>query len=66
MKELCHELTAQNVDDQSWVLERVKEEHVAEGPVGEGRTEDRDLVLGRPVVDGGLVVDLEPKPGDDF
>ena len=44
----------------------MKEEHVPEGPVGEGRTEHRDLVLGRPVVDGALVLDLKPETGDDF
>ena len=44
----------------------MKEEHVPEGPVGEGRTEHRDLVLGSPVVDGALVLDLKTETGDDF
>lgn len=41
-------------------LERVEVEHVAKAAVRQGRAEDRDVILVRPVVDGPLVVDLLP------
>lgn len=46
-----------NVEDETRVLVRVEEEHVADGAVGERRAEDRDVVAGGPVQHGGLVVD---------
>lgn len=41
-------------------LERVEVEHVAKAAVRQGRAEDGDVVLVRPVVDGPLVVDFLP------
>ena len=38
--------------------------HVSDRPVGESRTEYGDLVLGRPVVNGALVLDLLSQPLD--
>ena len=39
----------------------MKEKHVSKRSVCQCRTENRDLVLGRPVVDRRLVIDLKPK-----
>ena len=44
----------------------MKVQHVAETAIGEGRTEDGNVVLGRPVADGGLVVDLESEATDEL
>ena len=44
----------------------MKEEHVSEGSVGQRRTENGNLVLGGPVVNGAFVVDLEAQPSDDL
>ena len=42
----------------------MKIEHVSDGAVGEGRTEHGYLVLGRPIVNGALVLDLLSQPLD--
>ncbi len=60
------QLTLQNVDDESRIFVGVKEQHVAERTVGQGRTEDGDLIFCGPVVNGRLVIDLQPKSCDDF
>jgi hypothetical protein len=60
------QLTLQNVDDESRIFVGVKEQHVAERTVGQGRTEDGDLIFCGPVVNRTLVIDLQPKTSDDF
>eukprot|EP00955_Chlamydomonas_euryale_P008555 91111-Chlamydomonas_euryale.AAC.6 len=48
-----------NVDAQPRVLVAVEEEHVTDGAVGDGRAEDGNVVLPRPVRDAvGVVYDL--------
>nr|POE65042.1 hypothetical protein CFP56_34710 [Quercus suber] len=47
-------------------LEGVEVQHVAQTAVGQGGAEDRDVVPVRPVIHGGLVVDLLAQAGDDF
>ena len=47
-------------------LERVEVEHVPKAAVRQGRAEDGDVVLVRPVVDGPLVVDLLAQAVDDL
>ncbi len=65
-KQFLLQLTLQNVDDESRIFVGVKEQHVAERTVGQGRTEDGDLIFCGPVVNGRLVIDLQPKTSDDF
>mmetsp|Transcript_29539 Transcript_29539/g.72876 ORF Transcript_29539/g.72876 Transcript_29539/m.72876 type:complete len:485 (+) Transcript_29539:130-1584(+) len=55
---------AHEVEHEPRFLVRVKEEHVPNGPVCERRAVDGDVVLGAPVVDALLVVDLEAHPPD--
>ena len=57
-----------DIDPQlSWRrLEGVEVEHVAETAVGEGGTEDGDVVLVGPVADRGRVVDLFAETMDDL
>ena len=47
-------------------LETVKIKHIAKTTIGKGGTEDRDVVLGGPVADGALVVDLQAETADEL
>ena len=48
------------------MLVRVEEEHVSQRAVRQGGREHGNLVLGRPVVDRALVVDLQAQARDHF
>lgn len=61
--DILHDIDAQ----LAWRrLESVKVEHIAQAPVRQGRAEDGDIVLGRPIADGRLVIDLPAQPADDL
>ena len=53
-----------DVNDQAWVLIRVKVQHVADGTIRQRRTIARNIVLRSPIKDGILVVNLHTKPLD--
>lgn len=50
------------VQHQARTAVRVEIHHVAQTAVGQRWTEDRNLVLGRPIVDGRFVVDALAQP----
>mmetsp|Transcript_127444 Transcript_127444/g.318199 ORF Transcript_127444/g.318199 Transcript_127444/m.318199 type:complete len:217 (+) Transcript_127444:381-1031(+) len=52
------------VQNKAFALVAVEIEHVADGPVGDGGAEDRDVVFVSPIAHGLLVVDLLPEPVD--
>ena len=47
-------------------LEAVEIKHIAKTTISKGGTEDRDVVLGGPVADGALVVDLQAETADEL
>jgi len=55
-----------DVHDEALALVAVVKQHVADGAVGEGRTEDGDVVARRPVPDGRLVLHLFAHALDDL
>jgi len=52
---------SQNIQHQAWFSNGVKEHHISQGSIGEGRTEDGNGILPCPIVNRILVLNFLAK-----